>query len=194
MVSSAPALQTIPHTVSAPATTAVSWHSRPQLQSTLDALQADWLFDERSLTRRLCELSADRFSVLPLNEGWQCLRDDECLALDVPLGSQGWVREVYLQGAGQPWVFARSVAPRAALERSGVALAGLGSRSLGELLFSDAAFTRSALQATRYPAHWLPAADAQSGLWGRRSCFRRGELGVLVAEVFLPAFWQTLQP
>ncbi|HWV08178.1 MAG TPA: chorismate lyase, partial [Pseudomonas sp.] len=36
---------------------------------------------------------------------------------------------------------------------------------------------------------WLPAAVRTDGLWARRSCFSRGPLGVLVAEVFLPAFW-----
>ena len=46
-----------------------------------------------------------------------------------------------------------------------------------------------ALQATRYPAQWLPQAVREEDLWARRSCFRRGELALLVAEVFLPAFW-----
>jgi chorismate--pyruvate lyase len=46
------------------------------------------------------------------------------------------------------------------------------------------------LQACRYPAAWLPQAVREERLWARRSCFSRGALGVLVAEVFLPAFWQ----
>jgi chorismate--pyruvate lyase len=66
----------------------------------------------------------------------------------------------------------------------------LGSRSLGELLFSDRAFQRGELQVTRYPAGWLPAAVRSEQLWARRSCFRRGELAVLVAEVFLPELWR----
>ena len=105
-------------------------------------------------------------------------------------GSQGWVREVFLLGAGQPWVFARSVAARSVLEGSGFDLALLGTRSLGELLFSDSAFTRGELQACHYPAAWLPAAVREEALWARRSCFRREKLGLLVAEVFLPALWQ----
>jgi len=149
----------------------------------------DWLFNQDSLTRRLSALSDGGFSVTPLCEGWLALRDDECAALDVPPGSPGWVREVYLRGNGQPWVFARSVAARQALEGSGLDLQQLGSRSLGELLFSDQAFTRGELQACRYPATWLPAEARENALWARRSCFRRGELAVLVAEVFLPAFW-----
>ncbi|MCQ4348572.1 chorismate lyase [Pseudomonas stutzeri] len=152
--------------------------------------QLDWLNEQGSLTRRLTVLSGGRFAVEPLAEGWQTLRDDECTALGVPAGSEGWVREVYLHGAGQPWVFARSVAARAALEAHPFALDRLGSTSLGHLLFRDPAFVRQPIEACRYPAGLLPPAVRAAGLWGRRSLFRRGALGVLVAEVFLPALWQ----
>ncbi len=165
------------------------WLNAAQLHPVPAPLLRDWLFNQESLTRRLTALSQQRFSVQPLQQGWQVLRADECNALQVPAGSMGWVREVYLLGAGQPWVFARSVAARHALEGSGLDLGKLGSRSLGELLFSDRAFARGELQACRYPAAWLPSEARAEQLWGRRSCFRRDGLGVLVAEVFLPAFW-----
>ena len=166
------------------------WLNAEQLQVLPSALQHDWLFDQGSLTRRLTTLAAGEFAVQPLQQGWQVLRDDECEALGVPAGTEGWVREVYLQGGGQPWVFARSVAARPALEASGFDLHTLGSRSLGELLFSDSAFTRGELQVCHYPAVWLPEAVRAQALWARRSCFRREQLGLLVAEVFLPALWQ----
>ncbi len=151
----------------------------------------DWLYvDKGSLTRRLTELAEGEFSVTPLTEGWQTLREDECAALGVAAGSQGWVREVFLRGHQEPWVFARSVAARSALEQSGLDLPHLGSRSLGELLFSDPAFSRGPLQARRYPEAWLPQEVRQAQLWARRSCFSQGDLRVLVAEVFLPALWQ----
>ena len=165
------------------------WLNAGQLHPAPAPLLRHWLFDQGSLTRRLTVLSAERFAVQPLQQGWQVLRADECVALQVPAGSMGWVREVFLLGAGQPWVFARSVAPRAALEGSGFELGKLGSRSLGELLFSDRAFVRGELQVCRYPAAWLPTEVSAEQLWGRRSCFRRDGLGVLVAEVFLPGFW-----
>lgn len=154
---------------------------------------AEWLFHEDSLTRRLTRLSADHFSITVLFEGWQPLRDDECAALGVPAASEGWVREVYLRGHGEKWVFARSVAAREALQESGLNMGELGTRSLGLLLFSDHAFDRGELQACLYPAQWLPAEDSTEGLWGRRSCFRRGGLGVLVAEVFLPNLLHALK-
>ena len=170
----------MPHSKSSAPTP--NWLPRSLLAPLPDAQTLDWLFDEGSLTRRLTALSNDGFSVTPLQEGWQRLRADECALLGVADGSQGWVREVYLRGHGQPWVFARSVAARSALEGSGLALDQLGSRSLGELLFSDRAFDRGELQACRYPAQWLPVQACNQRLWARRSCFSRGALGVLVAS------------
>ena len=115
----------------------------------------------------------------------------KCLALDLPEHSEGWVREVYLRGHGEAWVFARSVAARSALQGDGLHMDELGSRSLGELLFCDQAFQRRAIEVCHYPQAWLPEQVKASTLWGRRSRFDRGSLSVLVAEVFLPALWRT---
>jgi len=130
--------------------------------------------------------------VLPLFEGWQTLRADECTALDLPENSQGWVREVYLRGHQQPWVFARSVAAKSVLQIGGFDMEALGARSLGGLLFSDNAFERGPMQVCQYPRGGLPVADQADGLWARRSRFSRGPLSVLVAEVFLPNLWAAL--
>jgi chorismate--pyruvate lyase len=147
------------------------------------------LFDHGSLTRRLIHLTNDAFSVTPLFEGWQTLRTDECAALDLAEGSEGWVREVYLRGHGQALVFARSVAARSALQGDGLHMDELGSRSLGELLFCDHAFQRRAIEVCHYPQAWLPSEVRAPGLWARRSRFDRGALSVLVAEIFLPTLW-----
>lgn len=166
------------------------WQPCEHLDPPPSPLQRDWLLEAGSLTRRLTLASSNRFSVEPLQEGWASLRDDECQALEVPAGSEGWVREVYLLGAGQRWIFARSVATRPALEASGFALDQLGKRSLGHLLFSDPAFARGVLELCRYPSALLPAdCRGTPQPWARRSRFCRGSLSILVAEVFLPAFW-----
>lgn len=150
----------------------------------------DWLYADRgSLTERLTALSAGRFAVEVLAEGWQPLRADECQALDVPPASTGWVREVWLRGRGEAWVFARSVAARAALEAADFDLAALGDRPLGHWLFQAPAFVRGPLEACRYPLAWLPDDAERRACWARRSVFRRGPLAILVSEVFLPAFW-----
>ncbi|WP_433737863.1 chorismate--pyruvate lyase family protein [Pseudomonas putida] len=165
------------------------WLPQSLLTPLPDPLTLDWLFDEGSLTRRLTRLSHDGFSVTPLFEGWQTLRADECTALDLAEGSEGWVREVFLRGNGQAWVFARSVAARSALQGDGLHMDELGSRSLGELLFCDHAFQRRAIEVCHYPQAWLPTDVQRPELWGRRSRFDRGRLSVLVAEIFLPTLW-----
>ncbi|WP_347902772.1 chorismate lyase [Pseudomonas purpurea] len=178
----------MPH--SKPLPPAPVWLPDNQLTPRPDAQILDWLFDEGSLTRRLTRLSDDGFSVTPLFEGWQPLRADECASLALPEGSEGWVREVYLRGHGEAWVFARSVASRSALQDGGLNMDELGSRSLGELLFCDHAFQRRAIEVCRYPAEWLPLASQAPALWGRRSRFDRDGLSVLVAEIFLPSLWR----
>ncbi|MGV8916803.1 MAG: chorismate--pyruvate lyase family protein [Pseudomonas sp.] len=169
------------------------WRQQYQLTELPDPVILDWLFNQDSLTRRLTRLSADGFSVTPLFEGWQALRADECLALGLAEQSLGWVREVYLRGNGEKWVFARSVAAQSALQEGGLNMDELGTRSLGELLFCDEAFERGALEVCRYPSIWLPDADTSEGLWGRRSCFSRGALSLLVAEIFLPTMWHAVE-
>ncbi|MFC3607555.1 chorismate--pyruvate lyase family protein [Stutzerimonas tarimensis] len=169
------------------------WLTADQLHSSLDATLLDWLFDEGSLTRRLTAHASGAFSIQTLSEGWQPLRAEECERLDVPAASEGWVREVLLCGHEMPWVYARSVASRESLMADGLDLQSLGQRSLGELLFSDRAFSRGPLRACRYPEAWLPETVRQPGLWGRRSCFSRGPLHVLVTEVFLPSLWDAPQ-
>ncbi|WP_332764072.1 chorismate--pyruvate lyase family protein [Pseudomonas koreensis] len=165
------------------------WLTQSRLSPRPDSLTLDWLFDEGSLTRRLTRLSCDGFSVTPLFEGWATLRSDECAALELAERSEGWVREVYLRGHGEAWVFARSVASRGALQGDGLHMDELGSRSLGELLFCDQAFQRRAIEVCHYPEDWLPVDVKAPELWGRRSRFDRGALSVLVAEIFLPSLW-----
>ncbi len=149
-----------------------------------------WLYADRgSLTERLTALAGGRFTVEVITQGWQPLRPDECQALDVPPSSPGWVREVWLRGDGEAWVFARSVAARKALEAADFDLAALGDRPLGHWLFQAPAFVRGPLEACRYPLAWLPDGAASTACWARRSVFSRGPLAILVGEVFLPAFW-----
>lgn len=167
------------------------WLSEEALANAKPEFQR-WLFDKASLTQRLSTLSQQRFSVELIKQTLEPLRPEECRALRLAEGSLGFVREVYLCGAHTPWVFARSVASAAALSHSGITLDGLGARSLGELLFSDPAFTRGPLSACRYPEQWLPQALRHEALWARRSCFTQDAVAILVTEVFLPSFWQQL--
>lgn len=169
---------------------ATRWHTTPTSTAALN----DWLFAQGSLTQRLSAACRTEFRVQLLNEGWQILSDSECSALNIPLNSCGWAREVFLCDGQQPWVFARSVASQTALHAAEFDISQLGSRSLGELLFSDPAFQRGVMYISHMPSAQLPLVAQQQAapalqLWARRSCFQKNALGVLVAEFFLPQFW-----
>lgn len=162
------------------------WQFQPHPDPVLD----DWLFEPGSLTTRLKALSQQHFEVQPLREGWLALRADEAEALKVDITTTAWVREVFLRGHNQPWVFARSIATKQSLEQSGFPLADLGTRPLGEVLSLHESFVRGQLHTCRYPAQWLPAPYNQRPAWARRSCFSKDALQVLVCEVFLAPLWQ----
>ncbi len=172
-------------------TTATDWHTNPTAVAALN----DWLFDQGSLTQRLTQLCHSSFTVQLLAQGWQTLTDDECQALNIASSSCGWVREVFLCDGTQPWVFARSVASQTELHDSDFDISQLGTRSLGELLFSHQAFSRGTMHICQISPLQLPLQAQQHAthttqLWARRSRFQNQGLGVLVAEVFLPQLWQ----
>ena len=180
-------------TLSTPDSNRERWRTTATENSALN----NWLFDQGSLTQRLTQLCRHTFRVQVLYEGWQILTNSECQALNIAHNSCGWVREVFLCDGVTPWVFARSVAGQSALQASGFNMEQLGTRSLGQLLFSHPAFNRGEMYITQSPCNQLPEiaqqqAMAQSHLWARRSCFIKNTLGVLVAEVFLPKLWQDI--
>lgn len=155
----------------------------------------DWLLDKGSLTARLVARSQGYFHVEVLRQAiarpalseWRCLGMDRShLAL---------IREVVLCGYGRPWVFARSVLPLSSLTGPLRHLRKQDARPLGAFLFSQPHLRRSAIAVSRLsrhhaylPAHWI----GDSLLWGRRSVFYLEHRPLLVSEVFLDAFVDTL--
>lgn len=140
-----------------------------------------WLQDSGSLTQRLVTASRGRFRVEVLYQGFCRPSRSESRALGLPPRQIALVREVLLHGGGEPWVYARSVFPVATLTGPQRQLGGIGSRSLGSLLFRDPSMRREPLQIGE-----LKLADG-TRLWARRSVFRLAGKPLLVCEVFLPA-------
>lgn len=164
------------------------WQPAPSHPLSPPSELLDWLSDQGSLTRRLMAAGDDDFRVQVLLEQQQSARDDEAAALGLMPGQPVWVREVLLHTAGAPRVFARTTADLHAFNAAGVHLENLGSRSLGELLFSDPRIRREPIEISLYPADWLPAPQRAEHCWARRSLFRSERLQLLVCEVFLPGW------
>lgn len=152
----------------------------------------NWLSDRGSLTQRLKTRCAT-FRVVPLTTGLARPNPDEYALLELMPGTRAYVREVMLLCDGVPVVFAHSVLPHASLRGGWNGITRLGSRSLGEALFSDHRIERRPL-AYRQLRHGHPLFRTIAkqhpletpSVWARRSVFCLNHHPLLVTEVFLP--------
>ena len=152
-----------------------------------------WLTDRGSLTQRLKARHAD-FCVCPVARGLARPFPDEINVLSLRPQTLAYVRDVLLFGGGHARVFAHSVLPRGTLRGTWWGITHLGTKSLGEVLFTDPRIQRLGLSMRRLDArHPLYRAaqrhtriDAHQ-LWARRSVFCLDGRPLLVTEVFLPA-------
>ena len=157
---------------------------------------ASWLSEPDSLTAR-CRRACTQFRIRLLRSGLMMPIADEATRQQF-----AQVREVLLECDGVPVIFAHSVLSTAPRRKHSWAvsngrltrwLAGLGSRSLGSLLFSYPGFKRGRLEFlrldVRHPLYRLaaPWAAGEPQLWARRSEHRLGRQVLCVTEVFLPA-------
>lgn len=154
-----------------------------------------WLFDPRSLSRRLTRACPDGFRVQPIGQGWCAPLASERCALALPLRERALIREVLLLCHDTPWVYARSVFPVHTLRGEQRRLAHLGTRPLGRVLFATRGMHRStvAVCAAERDAPMLACCAKALGrspvhAWKRSSVFRCRERALLVSEIFLEAF------
>jgi len=166
------------------------WLAHPH---SLPRLLRCWLSDRGSLTQRLKSRCAS-FRVVPLVTGLARPNPDEYALLGLVPGTRAYVREVILLCDEVPVVFAHSVLPQDSLRGGWNGITRLGSRSLGEALFSDHRIERQPLayRNLRDSHPLFRAAVAQQplstrNLWARRSLFCLNHHPLLVTEVFLPA-------
>lgn len=152
-----------------------------------------WLRDHGSLTQRL-QQHCTAFSVAPLRSGLARIAHDESMLLGVPAQRLAYSREVFLLADGCPVVFAHSTCAPAHLQGPWGALAGLGQRSLGSLLFSHPLVRRCPLRFKSlgrgnplYRRATERLIRPPATLWARRSLFLLHDSPLLVTEVFLPA-------
>jgi chorismate lyase len=167
-----------------------SWLAHPH--SLPRSLRA-WLSDRGSLTQRLKSRCA-AFQVVPLVIGLARPNPDEYALLGIAMGTRVYVREVLLMCNGVAVVFAHSVLPYPSLRGGWNSIGRLGSRPLGEALFSDHRIQRQPLTFQHlHGDHPLFRSIARQrplsarSLWARRSVFSLNHHPLLVTEVFLPA-------
>ncbi|MFY9137154.1 chorismate--pyruvate lyase family protein [Zwartia sp.] len=178
------------------------WLSTPK--PSFLSIQKRWLMRQGPLTQALRELGTLKLRVLAEYAAGVGRDEAHCLKTVAP--SPIWVREVVMSIDGMQVVAARSVTPLRASHGVWQGMRRLRSRPLADILYDDAAISRSNFEVARlnkqtalFRTVQSAQADASQGkhqhlaLLARRSVFWRQETPLLVAECFLPAFWSLCQ-
>ncbi|MFM2397504.1 MAG: putative chorismate pyruvate-lyase [Pseudomonadota bacterium] len=153
-----------------------------------------WLHDHGSLTQRI-QQRCQRFEVRSVRSGLARIAYDEAGLLRIKPQQLAYSREVFLVADGVPVVFAHSTCAAQQLRGPWSALAGLGNRPLGAMLFTHPLVRRRALHFKLLREHHplfkqaLPTGGA-SVLWARRSIFELQQVPLLVTEVFMPGIFE----
>jgi chorismate--pyruvate lyase len=149
-------------------------------------------FHPGSMTKILKELSRYRLSLDVLEHAWQKPQYSESTILSSD-HAWGIGREVVMSGVGQPWLYGRTFFPETVVKAQGNDFLFLGSRPLGELLFSNPQISRGEFSVARLlPGHreYQDAAQALQQfpeyLWARRSEFFLPSGEITLLEVFSP--------
>ena len=154
-----------------------------------------WLLDKGSLTAKLIEHSRGEFRVQVLRQIHARASRTEAQALGITMRQLCLIREVVLLGRNQPWVFARSVLPLCSLTGNLRHLRKQGNRPLGAFLFNQPTMVRSSIALSAISRHhaYVPATLlGDETAWGRRSIFYVNGKPLLVSEVFLPRFLDSM--
>ncbi|NRD71723.1 chorismate lyase [Shewanella sp. VB17] len=167
---------------------AIQWLSPDQTNQLPTSPLTDWLLSNGSLTQKLRSHCVE-FEVKILAEDMLAPFNGECLT-----ANQSWVREVLLCLDGIPWIFARTLIPISLFQQQQFNFVNLGTRPLGELLFSSDTFSLGKIEIAHFtPCHKLTQLLAPleqtptQELWGRRRYFCHHDEQLIVSEIFLPA-------
>jgi chorismate--pyruvate lyase len=152
-----------------------------------------WLTERGSLTQRLRRFNEVDFNVHLLGNHWVKPLPEESLYLGERLQNIAFQREVRLLDGGIANVYARTVIPIDTYTAMKQRFIGLGTKPLGELLFTDPTVERGDIQIAKLqPGEWLYEMAVleeeyrPEHVWGRRSIFSFSGKNMLVNEIFLP--------
>lgn len=154
----------------------------------------DWLLEPGSLTARLKQ-HCQTFQVEVLKQQWSQAFLSERHSLNIPERRWANIREVKLICDGKPWVFARTVIPRATLTGKECSLLSMGTKPLGHLLFQHpqmmrAPFEIAEIKPQHYQFQFAKTGNEKSNtcLYARRSLFFLAGKPLSVSEVFTSYF------
>ncbi|GAB4255398.1 MAG: chorismate lyase [Methylomicrobium sp.] len=150
-----------------------------------------WLFEPGSITQRLRSYYGDAVQVQVLQNDRLVPFLSERRLLRLGEARYALTREVMIHADGLPLILARTLIPDKTVKAARRNLAHLGSRPLGEVIFSYPKLERQEMEfACIEPEIWTPFAIDQaridSRIWGRRTVYLIRRRPLLVNEFFLP--------
>jgi len=162
----------------------------------------EWLEEPDILSLRMKEV-CDVLSVRLMSQKIETVLEEEQLALFASPHDSIWLRQIFLEGDGVPWCYARVSIPEVTYEHHFEAFDTLGNHLLGEtILYPYPGMKKGALQIKSchkgdelyvmalqqiqkaYPM--LSIIMNRKYLWSRRRVFWLDDNPLLVTEVFLP--------
>ncbi len=165
----------------------------PPQQHTMPEILQGWLTDTGSLTRSLQAQAEQGFSVRLLGEQWILPLPNEAHLLGIAPDALVYQREVQLLNGANVDVYARTVIPRETFDSLSDHFTNLGTKPLGELLFTDPSVRRGDIEVaciqaeeTLFTLAMQNESELPMNLWGRRSPFYIADKILLVNEIFLP--------
>jgi chorismate--pyruvate lyase len=145
-----------------------------------------WLRHTGSLTRLLRQQFGASMTLLLDGERWIGTSAGEAQLLQISPRLRCLERRIVLALPDRPLVMGRTVIPITSLRGPWRRLKRLGTRPLGDLLFSHPNVRRHAPQMTALNAGHPLFPDLTRRAWARRSLFELDHLPILVYELFRP--------
>lgn len=165
--------------------------NRSGTRHTLPENVQSWTYEPGSLTQRLRDYYGDAIGVKVLLQQWSTPFLSERRLLKLRENRYSLIREVLLHADGKPLILARTIIPAKTIKVAKSNLAHLGSRPLGEVIFSYPKLERIEMDVTLIDQPtWAPSAITEANIdqpvWGRRTVYAIAHRQMLVSEFFLP--------
>lgn len=165
--------------------------SRQGERHTIPLAAQSWIYEPGSITQRLRSYYGDAVKVKILHNDRQLPFLSERRLLRLSPGRYALTREVLLHADGKPLILARTLIPEKTIKAARRNLAHLGSRPLGEVIFSYPKLERHEMEFAQVgQTLWTPFAASEAHIdrpiWGRRTVYAIRRRLMLVNEFFLP--------
>lgn len=157
----------------------------------LSAKEQSWVYETHSLTQRLRHFYGHTVAVKILFQQWKKPFLSEAHHLSLPYQHYCLIREVLLYTNDKPLILARTILPKKTIQSAKGNLSHLGTRPLGEVIFSYPHLQRLTKDVCCVKTNlWSKALQQQlnikQSVWGRRTVYTLQQQPLLVSELFLP--------